>query len=294
VSGTVSDAVSGAVHGTVRDAVGVAVSGAVSDAVSGAVHGTVRDAVGVAVHDAVSGAVRDAVDDAVDGAVRDAVDGAVHDAVGGPWWRYIGGRWWAAWPAYVGFFRDVCGLDLAPGVLARHAAYEGAQLAAGWWWPHQSFVIVSDVQGFLRRDDRGRLHSPTGQAIGYADGWGLWFWHGLQVPQDIIEQPQAITVERVRGQANAEIRRVMIERMTPGRYLLESGAKVIDMDARPVEGGAPRALLADSFGDRWLVGSDGSTDRVYHMPVPQDVKTCREAHERIACVTDESMIRLEA
>jgi len=83
---------------------------------------------------------------------------------------------------------------------------------------------------------------------------------------------------------------VLIERMTPSRYLRESGAKLIDADHEGArKGSAPRALLRDEKGEQWLVGTDGGTRRVYYMPVPDDVKTCREAHCAI-CGFDESKI----
>jgi hypothetical protein len=47
--------------------------------------------------------------------------------------------------------------------------------------------------------------------------------------------------------------------------------------------------LRDRSGDQWLVGSDGGTGRVYYMPVPQEAKNCREAHEDI-CGFDETRI----
>jgi hypothetical protein len=46
-------------------------------------------------------------------------------------------------------------------------------------------------------------------------------------------------------------------------------------------------------GQKWLVGSDGSTQRVYYMPVPESAKTCREAHEAI-CGLDEDKLLMEA
>ena len=82
----------------------------------------------------------------------------------------------------------------------------------------------------------------------------------------------------------------MIERMTPAKYLRESGAKLIDADVEMVrKGSAPRALLRDTQNNQWLCGTDGGTGRVYYMPVPNNVKDCCEAHQAI-CGFDESLI----
>ena len=56
------------------------------------------------------------------------------------------------------------------------------------------------------------------------------------------------------------------------------------MDAAGGEYGTPRTLMQTKRGELFLVGTDGSTDRVYTMPIPddRDIKTCSEAHAAIA------------
>jgi hypothetical protein len=118
----------------------------------------------------------------------------------------------------------------------------------------------------------------------------LWHIHGVRVTQQIVEFPETLTVEQVSKEENAEVRRIMIDRMTPEKYLWESKAELIDTDFEQCrKGAAPRALLRDSRGDQWLVGTDGGTKRVYYMPVAGDVKTCRQAHESI-CGFDETRV----
>ena len=286
---------SAAVSGAVRSAVGSAVDGAVRGAVRGAVDGAVGRAVGDAVGRAVDGAVGSAVGDAVDGAVGSAVG----DAVRQNWTQYLGGSWWLSWQAYTGFFRAI-GLDLPDDIWARDEAYCAAQKSCGWWWPHSDFVVACDRPEFIRREQvaqRGygshRLHAEDGPAIRWRDGWALWYWHGVQVTQQVIESPETIAVAQIDGEKNAEIRRIMIERLGPGEYLKRSGARVLDMDALTIPGSAPRVLMVDSRGGKWLVGTDGSTRRVYTMPVPREVETCRQAHQAIAGF-DESFIISEA
>jgi hypothetical protein len=79
-------------------------------------------------------------------------------------------------------------------------------------------------------DDRERLHSETGHSIKYPSGWGLWHWHGVPVPQFIVERPETITVQSIQKEVNIEVRRVMIERYGQARYLVDSGAKLIHSD----------------------------------------------------------------
>ena len=88
----------------------------------------------------------------------------------------------------------------------------------------------------------------------------------------------------------------MIERFGFARYLSESKARVIDMDMVAVSredeslGSMPRALMEDRDGQRWLVGTDGSTRRVYYMRVPPDVRTCEQAHNAIAGMDEDDII----
>ena len=69
-----------------------------------------------------------------------------------------------------------------------------------------------------------RLHCDTGPAVAWPDGWGVWASHGIRVPQHVIEAPQTITVREIHNEQNAEVRRVMVERMGFDRFVKESGA----------------------------------------------------------------------
>jgi hypothetical protein len=117
----------------------------------------------------------------------------------------------------------------------------------GWWWPFEGAVILTEKPTSLHRDDRGRLHSLTERAIGYSDGWGVYAVHGLRVPADIIEDRTSITVARIDGEQNAELRRVMVELYGRDRYLKDAGAKLVD-DAKD-ELGYPRRLWRREWSD---------------------------------------------
>jgi len=168
-----------AVHGAVHDAVGGAVGGAVHDAVGGAVHGAVHDAV----HDAVHGAVHDAVHDAVHGAVHDAKL-EWHFWLGGQFW--VGG-WWGS-PAYVSFFTDVCKLKLNVDIQERATAYRKVCESVNYIWCNSEFVMVCARPTKILRNAQGRLHSDTGKAIEYPDGWGLYFLNGVRFDEKLFKE----------------------------------------------------------------------------------------------------------
>ena len=282
VDGAVRDAVRGAVRDAVRGAVRDAVHGAVDDAVDGAVRGAVDDAVdgavrgavGGAVHGAVDGAVHDAVHgavhDAVHGAVRGAVHGAVRQVIQNRWYYRLGGRLWPTWQAYVAYFRDIVNLQLDGDTWDRSRAYEDAQ-GAGWWWPFKDFVMVCEPPVELHLEQVGprgwgshRLHCETGPAVRWSDGWGVYSWHGTNVPAWVIENP---TVEKAMAERNTEIRRCALEAIGWGELEPHLGDP-IDVCADP--GNAPHELklyrLPDklnSYGQpiNLLLMTNGSPDR---------------------------------
>ena len=105
------------------------------------------------------------------------------------------------------------------------------------------------------------------------------------------ETPDTQPVDK---EQNAEARRVMMQRMGPKKYMLESGAECIDYSAGlGLQGSAPRALYKTKDGSKWLTGTDGSTRRLYWMPVPTEVKTCSEAHRSISGLDNENRLLAE-
>lgn len=131
-------------------------------------------------------------------------------------------------------------------------------------------------------------HNTEGTAIGYRDGSGFYYIEGFPFEARVVTDKGSITVEEVEKEQNAERRRILTEQMGISRYLHEARAKVIDMDSVRVmtvgddDRRMPRALIEAKDGRRFLCGTDGSTRRVYYIPVPRDADTCKTAHEAIA------------
>lgn len=184
---------------------------------------------------------------------RQAFVSACTDEVRESWSRYLGGQFWAYWIAYVSFYLDVCDWTPPGDIADRHRAYADAQMSACWWWPHQEFVTVSERPNRLERDDQGRLHSATGPAIGFRDGWKLYAVHGVQVDAQVIEAPHTLKPEQITNQPNAEVRRVMMDMFGPGNYILGIGADPLDtMPDFPAPGTA-RLWRAEQRDDEPLV-----------------------------------------
>jgi hypothetical protein len=151
--------------------------------------------------------------------------------------------------------------------------------AAGWWWPFERAVILTERPRRLHRDEQGRLHRTDGPAIAYPDGFAVWAWHGVHVPTYVVEAPESITVDEIQAEGNVEVRRVMLDRYGPGRYLRDAGAGRVH---------------ADNIGTLWRLEQrddeplvmvevvnatpelDG-TRRTYWLRVPPQVRTARQA-----------------
>lgn len=166
----------------------------------------------------------------------------------------------------------------------------------GRYFPHGSFgwaftnglAMVSRCPFVYRRDPDTRPHAEDGPALVYDDGFPVCAWHGAYIEPRLLEDPASVTPEDIRTQPNAEVRRFLRERYGELRYLTDGGAQMIAVDTVPVDAVAPgarcitRVLLEDHERRRFLVASDGSTRRVYHMEVPRECRTCQEAYEALS------------
>ena len=102
-------------------------------------------------------------------------------------------------------------------------------------------------------------------------------WRGVRIDARIAFWPETITAAQVLAEENAEVRRVMLERMGAEKFVAEADATVLDEDADP---GGRRLLSVPLAGDEPLVCVEvrcPSTDDVYLLRVPPGTTTCRQA-----------------
>lgn len=112
-------------------------------------------------------------------------------------------------------------------------------------------------------------------------------WRGVTVPARVALEPESITMNDIVMEANAERRRVLVERMGYRRFIAESDASIRDRDR---DAGGPRELLSVDLGtDGPLVCLSvrcPSTGDRYMLRVPPTVRTCHEAAAWIAGFDD--------
>jgi hypothetical protein len=296
------DRVGAQVWAQVRDRVGAQVRAQVWDQVWAQVWDQVGAQVwaqvGAQVRDQVWAQVWDRVGAQVWAQVRDQVWAQVWDRVGAQVWAQVRDQVWdrvgaqvwaqvrdqvsrcaygsheASWLSFYDTFERAgisgCERLRGMGTVAR---------SAGWWWPFAGAVILTERPERLERDDRGRLHSPTGMAIRYPDGFGVYAWHGVRVPAEVIERPEMLDVARITNESNAEVRGVMLERYGLERYVRECGARVLD---RSDYGTLWRAELPNDE-PLVLVEVENSTPepdqsrKRYMIRVPPTIERAREA-----------------
>ena len=234
---------------------------------------SVGASVRASVRDSVRASVGASVWDSVWDSVRASVRASVWDSV---WAGSAGyGQHDANWIGFLDAFRQ---FGLADVVERADGLIELTE-ACGWYWPFKGACILTERHRELRRDERGRLHSENAAAVKYPDGWALYAWHGVRVAEAIILRPESITVEQLRDEPNAEVRRVMLERFGFDRYIDAIGALPIHADE------AGTLYRCDIPDDEPLVivrvknstpEPDGHSKH-YTLRVPPDITQARQA-----------------
>ena len=267
VAAQVADQVAAQVGAQVKDQVWDQVSDQVGAQVVAHVRAQVSDQVADQVVAQVRAQVRDQVVAQVAYQVGEQVAAQVERFEYSRFWNQFESGWFSFYDTMDELGVDVSKLD---GLM------EMARSAGpSWlWW---DIALVSDRPMVIHRDERNRLHSASGPALVYRDGSCVWAYHGVRVPEYVIACPHEITVEKIETEANAEIRRVMIEQFGAGRFVTESKL-------------AP--LHADDFGTLYqrvnpdgsaltlvrvvdCVKNDDGSDKVHYLPVNAELRPMR-------------------
>lgn len=130
-------------------------------------------------------------------------------------------------------------------------------------------------------------------------------WRGVQVPAEVVFHPERLDPVRILREPNAELRRVMVERVGTDEILRRVNARVIDRDTDPggerqlielpplARGGTSQAARVSrgfpqqsSSFYRFLVCRCPSTARQYILRVPPTTATCRQAAAWLAGFND--------
>ncbi len=153
----------------------------------------------------------------------------------------------------------------------------GLARSTGWWWPYTEVAILTERPVDMERDNDGRLHSATGPALRYRDGFAVHCWHGEPMPDDLPERLHQVTRRRITAEPDPEFRRVMLEHYGYGRYMREGYAHRVASDDCGVLWRAP---LGEGDTDEPLLAVEVTDDtRTWWLRVPPGTST---AHEGVA------------
>ena len=99
----------------------------------------------------------------------------------------------------------------------------------GWIFPFEKICIICDRPLHLRFDAENRLHPEGEPAIAFADGYSLYFHHGVKLPEKYGKvHPDLWQAQWLLSESNAELRRVLIERIGYDRICCELQAVELD------------------------------------------------------------------
>ena len=211
----------------------------------------------------------------------------LHDEVADELAAWLGRTRWEAieWGRFAGqpVAQDLARCDLLRrvagiGGFGRLRGFVEVTRSAGWCWPFERTVVLSERPHRMALDDLRRLHAAGGPALAYRDGFALWRWHGTRVPRWVIEQPATITPEAIRDESDVQVRRVLVDRYGPDRYLREAGGEVVQRDhcgnlwRAEMPGDEPLTMIEVRNA---TIEPDGSR-RTFWLRVPPQVQTALE------------------
>jgi hypothetical protein len=131
----------------------------------------------------------------------------------------------------------------------------------------------------------------------------IYCLHSYTVPENAVMAPETLTLKQIKDAPDAETRRILREIYGEERYFEDSKPQIIDQDFTIVDytkqQAMPRMLVKTDEGDVYLIGTDGSTNRTYYMPIANleqagrvlgEINTCKKAHQLICGIPEQNII----
>lgn len=237
----------------------------------------------------------------VDGLVRGPVSRRL------TWHPSLAESVWALLEGYLPWARGLRGFVLGSGEVAPPTPFSGLGCGnPGWlahdellkregWtpdkrWPAAHALALAGVWDSLltrrcailvrrpvevRSDSEGRLHSLTGPAYRWGDGFRGYAIQGVEVPGWVILEPERVTLDYLLEVANLEVRRVLIECFGRERFLTMNRAAVVHEDRDGA--GMPRRLMTIPGVASYVEVQCPSTGHVHFLCVPPTVTRCHDA-----------------
>ncbi|MEG4815090.1 leucine-rich repeat domain-containing protein, partial [Microcoleus sp. K5-D4] len=152
----------------------------------------------------------------------------------------------------------------------------------GWIFPFEKVCLVCDRPLHIRFDAENRLHAEGEPAIAFADGYSLYFHHGLKLPEKYGKvHPDLWEAQWLLFEENAELRRLLIQRIGYDRICQE-------LEVTELDSWQEYTLLSIEFDDDFddegnakpiylLKMTCPSTGHIHALRVPPNVRSAQEA-----------------
>ena len=108
--------------------------------------------------------------------------------------------------------------------------WEQAAIHGGFRVMHEEFCLVSDFPEIIQKDDQNRPHCENGPSHRWRDGWELYHWHGVRVPNHWIPNRATLDPTEVLRSANVEQRAAGAAIIGWPRMVKALKRKIIDGD----------------------------------------------------------------
>ena len=157
--------------------------------------------------------------------------------LGGQLWnpKFLWGSQDLYWIAWARFTQHI-GVKLEPETDRRLGIMERIGTQCEWWWPYENIVVASEKPTSIRWDEQRRLHCENGPAVAYSDGYALYAWHGVSLPERWVMERETIDPAEIIAEPNVEKRAAGAACIGWSRMLSKLDYKVIDSDPDPSHG----------------------------------------------------------
>jgi internalin A len=152
----------------------------------------------------------------------------------------------------------------------------------GWILPFEKICVICDRPIHLGFDSENRPHAEGEPAIAFADGYSLYFHHGVKLPEKYGKvHPDLWEAQWLLFEENAELRRLLIQRIGYDRICQELAVTELDSWQE-------YTLLSIEFNDDFdregnakpvylLKMTCPSTGYIHALRVPPDLASAKEA-----------------
>jgi hypothetical protein len=145
-----------------------------------------------------------------------------------------------------------------------------------WIFPYEKACIICDRPRIISLDSQHRLHAEGGPAIQFADGYSLYSYHAVTLPEKYGKiHPNEWQPQWLLSEENAELKRVLIQGIGYDRIARELAAVELDTWQEYT------LLKIDTKVDvepiYLLKMTCPSTGFIHALRVPPDINSAREA-----------------